>query len=79
MAPVRVLVRDDPADDDRLTPRDLEVLRLVAGGLSDGEIAAASVLRPATAETSASRILSRLDLRDRVQAVVHACGRGLVT
>ncbi|GAB3569080.1 response regulator transcription factor [Amycolatopsis endophytica] len=75
----RIRPAGDTTGEIPLTPRELEVLRLVADGLSNREIAAALVISQETVKTFVSRMLAKLGLRDRVQAVIYAYRHGLVT
>ena len=82
-AAVTALIRDylergDAAPEDPLTPRELEIVKLVAEGYSSDEIAEALVIAKKTVEHHRSHILEKLGMRDRVELTRYAIRRGLV-
>jgi DNA-binding NarL/FixJ family response regulator len=72
------LVKGSPVPDDRLTPRELEVVKLIAEAFTNRQIAETLKLSEKTIESHRSNVLSKLAMRDRVELVRYAIRRGLV-
>jgi DNA-binding NarL/FixJ family response regulator len=72
------LENGSPQPDDRLTPRELEVVKLIAEAFTNRQIAATLKLSEKTVESHRANVLSKLDMRDRVELVRYAIRRGLV-
>lgn len=68
-----------PVEDCALSARELDVLRLIGRGLSNGEIAQSLVISEVTVKSHIGRIFTKLDLRDRAAAIVYAFDRGIVS
>jgi len=78
-AQVRPATTATPEGLDELTPREMEVFQLIARGMSNAEIAAELVVSDTTVKTHVARVLMKLGLRDRIQAVVLAYESGVVS